>query len=1096
MIIRPAKPIEPAVTPPAATPAASPGAEPTRRLEIHPPAAQTPPQSSAAEPTRRLQVQQPAPQPPPQSSAAEPTRRLQVQQPASQPPAQPSAAEPTRRLDPATPATRPLTPDSGATIRIDPSASPTMAVRPPANTSASAPTVSIRPNPATAPTVAVRPPAGGGGQGTPPPARPGSPATPVAEPVKRRPRWTIFLFWGVIAVVGLFFLGLMGITVGYIYLASQIPSTEELRSHELNFASSRILDRDGNLLYEAMDANAGRRTYVPISQISKYLQQATIATEDRYYNSHIGFDPFAIGRSIYYAILEGNAVSGASTITQQVARNVLLTPEERVDRSLSRKIKEIILAAELNRRYTKDEILEIYLNNNNYGNLAYGIDAAARTYFGTNAAGLTIGQAAFLAGIPQSPAVYDPYHGGLDAVLKRQRIVLSLMVEDKYITEEQSRTAEAEIASYPFTPTFTDRIPAPHFVFYVRQWAEQELGPAALYQGSGLIIHTTLDSRIQNIAQEEVTKGVANLQARNVSNGALVAIEPATGHILALVGSADFYNNDIGGQVNVILRCRQPGSSIKPLTYLAAFEKGWAPATIAWDLPAVYTDTAGNVYQPVNYDGQFRGPVTIRTALANSLNIPAVKALEFVSVDGLLNMAERLGATSIVSPQLECPDYPYENRPAYGLALTLGGGEMKPLEITAAYATFANAGIHQTPSPILYIEDGQGNIILDNRQPQGKQAISTQLAYLITHILSDTQARCLVYHCPSQLELPDRPVAAKTGTTNDFRDSWTVGYTPDLAIGVWVGNNDNSPMDSVAGSAGAAPIWHNVMARALEGTPAHPFPRPQGIIERQICTMSGTEASPYCPERRTEVFDINHPPLGAGRDWVRQVDIDRNSNLRANDACKTNIDTKVMVVLDDVLDPAGQEWMRKWAAEHNYEIAPTRFCANPDDKINVQITRPGKGETISGRVDIFGTVDIPDFDHYEVTYGIGESPIGFGWVSGPHTAIVHDNQLSSWDTSALEPGVYTLRVVAFNKSGAQFEGRVIVTISTPTPTPTISPTPTLTPPPTVTPAPATPTFTPEPITPTPTFTPEPPTPTFTPEPTWTPESPIPTPPPM
>ena len=542
-----------------------------------------------------------------------------------------------------------------------------------------------------------------GGGGAPPPNR--------RRPKPQKPRGerlaSILLGLSLVGL-GLFLLSLIAGVFGYIYLAAQLPSPEELREREPNFASSLIYDRDGRLLHEIIDPAAGKRTYVEIGQVSSYLQLATVATEDRnFYSQNPGFDPIAIVRAIYYALQEREIVSGASTITQQVARNILL-PDEARDVTVSRKIKEIILAAEITRRYSKDVILEIYVNNNNYGNLAYGIDAAARTYFGASAANLTLPQASFLAGLPQSPATYDPYRGGREAALKRHKDVLSLMVEAGFITADQAVAAAAEMDSYDFKPIYSDRIPAPHFVVYATQWVERNLGAEALYTGTGLRIHSTLDVRIQQIAEEEVARGVAALADLNATNGALVALEPSSGHILAMVGSADFYDNDMGGQVNVTTRCRQPGSAIKPLTYLSSFEKGWTPATILWDLPVTYTNTAGNVYEPVNFDGRFRGPVSVRTSLANSLNIPAVKTLEHVTVDGLLEMAARLGATSLVTPQLECPDYPYDTRPPYGLALTLGSGEVKPLELVGAYATFANGGLRMAPTPILWVEDQRG----------------------------------------------------------------------------------------------------------------------------------------------------------------------------------------------------------------------------------------------------------------------------------------------------------------------------------------------------------------------------------------------------
>jgi penicillin-binding protein 1C len=889
-----------------------------------------------------------------------------------------------------------------------------------------------------------------------------------------------------IAGAVLFFLFLaLGVT-GYIIVAARLPSPDELREREPDFASSRIYDRNGRLLHEIIDPTAGKRTYVPIERISPYLQLATVATEDRNFYTHSGFDPIAIVRAVVYALQEREIVSGASTITQQVARNVLLGPEETADRTARRKIREIILAAELSRRYSKDEILEIYVNNNNYGNLAYGIDAAARTYFGTDAASLTLAQASFLAGLPQSPAIYDPFHGGRDAALTRHKTVLGLMVEADFIHADRAVAAAAEMDAYDFRPIYTDRIPAPHFVIYVKQWVEAELGADALYTGSGLKIHTTLDRELQRIAEEEVAKGVSALADRNVSNGALVALEPSSGHMLAMVGSADFYDEGLGGQVNVTLRCRQPGSAIKPLTYLSAFEEGWTPATIVWDLPVTYTDTAGNVYEPVNFDGEFRGPTSVRMSLANSLNIPAVKTLEYVTVDGLLSMADRLGATSLVSPQITCPDYPYETRPLYGLALTLGGGEMKPLELTSAYATLANSGLRMEPTPILWIEDQNGEVVngLDYRRRTGEQVVASETAYLITDILSDRQARCRVFACPSVLELPDRPVAAKTGSTNDNRDAWTVGYTPDIAAGVWVGNNDNTSMDNVIGSSGAGPIWQAFMSRAHQGIPAHEFPRPAGIVEREVCALSGVEASPLCPETRTEVFDLDNLPPEEDEAWLQEVEVDTNSGLLANEFCRSNVVSKVMVTLENVEDPAGRDWMRQWATEHGLDIAPEEACTPGEREPVVEITAPEGGEELYQWVEIFGTVDIEDFDRYELTYGLGRNPGGWEWISGPHEAMVQEGMLGVWQIpEGLRPGTYTIRVVAINTRGARFEARSIVTVIGPTPTPTYTPSPTPTP--TATPEPVTPTLTP---TPTPTIEPstEDPSPTPTPTPTMSP----------
>lgn len=1062
-------------------------AEPTRRLPaedqtvapVDPDQAQwiriqpgaLPSQQPAApnQPLRPAQPPQPRPTPPLSSGGTLPGQPAAPVQPA----VQPAAPAPTRRPEPP----RPVAPPRSTAPA--PQFTPPQTVVPPPQTVVPPPQPIRTPDP------------------TPPRSRPTERMTSArpkdATPKRRRPWASVFLGL-TIAIVGLFLLGLLGALIGYIVLAAQLPPVAELRARQPDFASSRIFARDGSLLYEITDPNAGKRTYVRINEIDEELKLATVATEDRNFYDHSGFDPYAIARAIFYALQEQEVVSGASTITQQVARNTLLPPEDLEGQNYLRKIKEIILAEELTRRYSKDEILEIYLNNNNYGNLAYGVDAAARTYFSASANNLTLGQASFLAGLPQLPAVYDPFHGGLDAALKRHKTVLALMVEAGAITQAQADAAAAEMEAYQFDPQVLDRIPAPHFVFYVRQQVEAALGPQALYRGTGLRIHTTLDERLQRIAEEEVRTGVTNLAANQVSNGALVAMEPATGHILAMVGSVDFYSEEIGGQVNVVTRCRQPGSAIKPLTYLAALEKGWTPATVIWDVPVVYTDTAGNTYRPVNYTGKFYGPTSMRTALANSLNIPAVKALDFVTVDGLLDIADRFGARSLVSPQLECPDYPYETRPYYGLALTLGGGEMKPLELTGAYAVLANAGVWVEPNAIMWIEAANGETLVDNRTPEGKQVVSAQLAYLITHMLSDTRARCMVFACPNSLEIPGRQVAAKTGTTNDYRDSWTVGYTPDLVAGVWLGNNDNTEMDRVAGSAGAGPIWNAFMTRALEGTPARDFPQPQGIITREVCALSGVQPSGACTERRVEVFAQNNLPPGSELDWLQPVQIDRASGLRANEFCRLNVTEKVMLVLDAVTDPGGRKWLLEWAAANGYEIAPAQFCTTGEVAPEVVLTRPVNGTEVIGVVDVYGTVVVPDFSHYEIQYGLSNNPQAWAPVTDRITMELRDARLAVWDTRGLSPDVYTVRVIAFNRAGTAFEARAVVKVigptETPTPTPTATgtatPTPTITATPTVTPTPS-PTVSPTPS-PTPSLTPtvELPTPTATPSPSETP----------
>ena len=613
----------------------------------------------------------------------------------------------------------------------------------------------------------------------------------------------------------------------YNRIAATLPSVDDLREQASKFETTRILDREGNVLYELLDPNAGRRTYVPLEEISPYLVAATIATEDSNFYSHPGYDVLAIARSFYYNLISDEIVSGASTITQQLTKMLLLAPDERVSKTYTRKIREAILAAEITRRYSKDEILELYLNEINFGNLAYGVEAASQTYFNTSAQHLTLGQASFLAGLPQLPAVYDIY-SNRDVTLARHESVLVLMYQTSLekgcievsnnlqpicVGVGEATSAAEEIKSYQFEVPYTELI-YPHWVYYIRSILENTYDPQTIYR-SGFTVYTTLDPGLQNKAQEIVLNQVEKLESKHVTNGALIAIRPNTGEILAMVGSADFNNKDIQGEINMSVIPRQPGSSIKPLTYAAAFEKGWTPATLIWDVPSEFPPSGDpndprDPYEPVNYDEKFHGPVTVRSALANSYNVPAVKALDFVGIyddpetekeEGLIPFAQRLGISTLT-------------RNDYGLALTLGGGEVTLLDLTGAYATFANGGRQVPTVAITRIEDFQGNLVYEYQTPAGEQVVSPEHAFLISSILSDYQSRVPGFGTNPVINLPFK-AAGKTGTTNDFRDNWTLGYTPDLAVGVWVGNADYTPMQDTSGLTGAAPIWAKFMQEGI-----------------------------------------------------------------------------------------------------------------------------------------------------------------------------------------------------------------------------------------------------------------------------------------
>jgi penicillin-binding protein 1C len=880
----------------------------------------------------------------------------------------------------------------------------------------------------------------------------------------------------------------------YYALAATLPPVGDLQSHAAQFETTRILDRNGNLLYEILDPQAGRRTYVPLNRVSPFVVAATVATEDSGFYSNPGFDPLAIGRAVWQNLQEGGTASGASTITQQIARNLLLSPEERQQRTALRKVREILLAAEIARRYTKDEILELYLNQFYYGNLAYGIEAAAQTYFGIGAQQLTLGQAAFLVGLVQAPSVYDVFTNR-EATLERQRQVLVLMVNTSTeqgcifvsnapqplcITPEAAGAASAELAEYEFhTPEVQIRYP--HWVNFVRSELEARYDPTTIFR-SGFRVYTTLDPALQDQAEAIVAEQVGALAEKQVSDGALVAIRPATGEILAMVGSADFYNEAIHGQVNMAASpTRQPGSSIKPLVYTAAFERGWTPATLIWDVESEfppYRDPRNpeGFYKPRNYDRKFHGPVTVRTALANSYNIPAVKTLQFVGIyddpqtlqeEGFIAFARRLGVTSLTQ------------QGDYGISLTLGGGDVSLLQMTGAFAVFANSGLRIPPVAITRIEDHSGQLIYEYTPPTGEQVVRPEHAFLITSILSDNTARTPAFGPNSQLLLPF-PAAVKTGTSGDEepRDNWTLGYTPDLAVGVWVGNADYTPLKDTSGVTGAAPIWNQFMQFAIQtlvgGRPTS-FVRPENIIERPICAVSGAEPSEWCPAHRIEFFAADQPPPPKELDLWRRVWIDGYSQLLASADCPTFAEEKLGLYVPDewgrkwiTEDDAGKTWAERMGFEEEDDVffVPDQACGPDSPRPELLITAPLEGSVIgSSPVSVFGQASATgDFKDWILEYGVGNDPDIWPDLVHRGDPIESVDKLLDWDVSDLPNGPVSLLLTVRSQAGghASLRVRLQLLLPTPTPTPTFTPTPsptaTSTPTPSATPSPsATPT---------------------------------------
>jgi 1A family penicillin-binding protein len=727
----------------------------------------------------------------------------------------------------------------------------------------------------------------------------------------------------------------------YAWLLVDLPSLDTLYQRT-SAPSTRLLDRHGRVLYEISDPHQGRHTPIGFADIPLACRAATIATEDANYYAHPGVDITGIIRALLINVQGGEVLSGGSTITQQLARNLLLSPDERTQRTLTRKLRESILAWRITQQFSKDDILALYLNEAYYGNLAIGLEAAAQVYFGKSAGELDLAECALLAGLPQSTALYDPLTN-LPAAKERQAVVLDLMTKQGYITPDRAKLAKVEDLQFAATPF---PIEAPHFVAYVRQWLEDRYGLAAIYT-QGLVVTTTLDLDGQHTAQAIAQRQIAELQkdkpdqpGKNVNNAAVVAIDPRSGEVLVMLGSPDYFDKNIDGAVNATIALRQPGSSIKPLTYAAAFDPQTpaplTPASMILDVRSSFPTKEGDPYVPKNYDQQFHGPVSAREALASSYNIPAVKVLQHVGLERMIAVARALGISTFGQPD------------RYGFSLTLGGGEVRLLDMALAYSAFANGGLKVDPVAVLQVTDAQGNTLYKQTPQPGRQVLDPRVAYLITSILSDNKARAPAFSEYSVLRL-NRPAAAKTGTTTDWRDNWTIGYTPELVTGVWVGNADNQPMERVSGITGAGPIWHDFMQEALKGRPIQDFTRPAGLIELDVCATSGLLPTPYCPYTKREVFIAGTQPAQPDN-LYRPVEMDVVTGLPATaDTPRDRIETRIFLML-----PAeAREWARDngipqlsifndQLTMNNDQTADSNLHP-PTSSFQVRITRPDNG---------------------------------------------------------------------------------------------------------------------------------------------------------
>ena len=696
----------------------------------------------------------------------------------------------------------------------------------------------------------------------------------------------------------LFLLALAGLACLLVYTFWGLPSVDALQAN-LNTPSVHITDRDGRLLYDILPSEGGRHAVLSFNNLPQCMKDAAIAVEDKTFYQNPGVDLLGILRALWINIREGGTVSGGSTITQQVARNLLLNQDERSEVSLRRKLREAVLAWELTQRFSKDDILALYLNQVNYGGLSYGIEAAAQTYFGKPAADLLLPECGLLAGLPQAPGIYNPFTNP-DLAKERQKVVLGLMEAQGYITPSERLAAEGAPLSYNQAPY---PIEAPHFIWIVKDKLDELFASGRLDTRQSLVVRNTLDLNDQHLAEGIVARHLAEFVPKpgeishNVNNAALVVLDPRSGEILALVGSADFFDPSIDGALDMATSPRQTGSAFKPFIYAQALDptrsNPWTAATSILDVSTTFITHNGDPYTPKDYDGREHGPVSVREALASSLNIPAVRTLQKVGIDNTLNLAEHLGITSLGDPQ------------NYDLSLVLGGGQISLLQLSTAYDTLADGGIYTGSEAILDIHDANGNLLYTPERTPPVRVFDPRVAWLLSDILSDDRARSIGFGLNSTLKL-DYTAAVKTGTTTNFHDNWTIGYTPDLLVGVWVGNSNYEAMHNVTGVTGAAPIWNETMRALLQGGPDRPFIRPDGLKQVEVCDLSGLLPTPACPHTRMEWFIPGTEPTQTDT-YYRQVWIDSSTGLLANDSIPPD-KRKPLIVLD--LPVEAQPWAR------------------------------------------------------------------------------------------------------------------------------------------------------------------------------------------
>ena len=835
-----------------------------------------------------------------------------------------------------------------------------------------------------------------------------------------------------IIITVLFFVvvaGILGVGILFAWYAKDLPRPDNVRRVE--GLSTVILDRTGETIYDIFEDQ--NRIPVSFENIPKDCQNATVAVEDKDFYKHQGLSSQGIVRAALNIFIFRN-FQGGSTLTQQLVKNVLLSQE----RTLPRKMKEAVLAIQIERKYSKDEILQMYLNEAPYGGTAVGLEAAAKLYFDKHAKELNRTECVVLSGLPQSPSYYSPFGDEPKAYIARAQHVLRRMKEDGYITAKEESDEKINIEKITFTKGDIG-LKAPHFVAYIKELLIKKFGEKTVNAG-GLKVTTTLDLVLQEKAETIVKEEVDKIKKLNASNGAAVVLDPKTGDILAMVGSKDYTATDASGlKFNVVTQgLRQPGSTIKPISYAAALKKGYTASTVLLDVDTKYPsgDPKKPEYNPKNYDLKYRGPMQLRYALANSINTIAVKVSALVGVRDILKLATDMGITS-----LEPND---ENLKRIGLSLTLGGGEVTLLDITSAFGVFGTGGMRQEPKSLLKVEDAKGNVLFEQMTTSPKRVLSQDVAFIISNILSDNSARKDVFGERSYLYIADKTVAVKTGTTDDKRDNWTIGYTPSYVVGVWVGNNDNTPMNPslASGVTGAAPIWNRIIRELLKDKKDEPFTKPDSVIEMEIDAYGGGTPVDGMPKRK-EFFIKGTEPNAKGSMYQRVKVSKHDANKLANsvEIAKGDYETKDFIVFTES-DPVSSDGKNRWQegidawvnSQSDSKFKPPKDTYEGDEKIAVVIKSPSDKEQINNRSFTVSAeaTSVNDISKMEV------------YIDGDRKKEVNGKSFSE-GFSVTSDGNHTIKVKATDSKGNTAEREIAIGINRPFGTPTPTPAPTETP---------------------------------------------------